>query len=90
MVPDFDVFHALADALDEASAFVSEDDGEGAFRVFAGEGEVVPTSQPRDRRVEESTDVWQIPVLSVSYNHSGMLRGTLVETQASDELTREP
>ena len=37
MVAHFDVGHALADRLDDARALVSQDDGEGALGVLAGE-----------------------------------------------------
>ena len=37
MVTDLDVGHTLTDGLDDASTFVSEDDGESTLGVLAGE-----------------------------------------------------
>ena len=38
MVTWFDGGHAFANGLDDAGSFVTEDDGEGSFGIFAGEG----------------------------------------------------
>lgn len=38
MVSDLDVVYALPDGLDETTALVAQNDGEGAFGVVSGQG----------------------------------------------------
>lgn len=70
MVAGLDVGDALADGLDDTSTLVSEDDGESALGILAGEGvrvynsdsELISKRSRVAKRRVCAVPVWQTPV----------------------------